>query len=107
MNNIEKVTRELKALADQTRLQIIDLLACGQMCVCDLTEELDLSQPNMSHHLRILKNAELIIGIKKGRWVYYKLNQEKLEELEVDLNQIINKSPTDCDFERSNCEDRE
>ena len=63
----------LKALADPTRLRMLDLLM-GQsqpLCVCDITAQFDLHQPTISHHLRILREAGLINGEKRGVWSYY------------------------------------
>ncbi|PRX27166.1 ArsR family transcriptional regulator [Orenia metallireducens] len=104
MDNIADIAEVLKALADNTRLEIINLLSCGKMCVCDLVEELDLSQPNISHHLKILKNANLIIATKRGRWVDYQLNQEVVEQLQNNLKYITTYDAQKCDFERSTCE---
>lgn len=65
-----------KALADETRLRIIMLLAGqGELCVCDLTEILEISQPKISRHLAILRESGLLHGRKSGLWVYYSLHQ--------------------------------
>jgi len=62
-----------KALADTTRLRILKLLEAGELCVCDLTAALDMTQPNISFHLSTLKAAGLISDRKSGRWSYYTL----------------------------------
>ncbi|TDX48971.1 ArsR/SmtB family transcription factor [Orenia marismortui] len=102
MNNISNITEVLKALADNSRLEIINLLSCGKMCVCDIVEELDLSQPNISHHLKILKNADLIIATKRGRWIDYELNQDKFKGLQDDIEALVTKQG-DCSIKRSEC----
>ncbi|MBF0555767.1 MAG: metalloregulator ArsR/SmtB family transcription factor [Nitrospirae bacterium] len=61
------------ALSDETRLRIIKLLEMGELCVCDITAALDMSQPKVSFHLSILKEAGLIRDRKDGKWVYYSL----------------------------------
>src|SRR5689334_1714071 len=63
----------LKALADPTRLRLLDLLAqqAAPLCVCDLTPQFEQQQPTISHHLRILREAGLIAGEKRGTWSYY------------------------------------
>lgn len=63
----------LKALADPTRLGILGLLARhdAPLCVCEITERFDLRQPTISHHLRLLREADLITGEKRGVWSYY------------------------------------
>jgi len=69
------------ALSDETRLRIIACLKDGEQCVCDLTETFKTGQTRLSFHLRVLKEAGLVRDRPEGRWVYYALNQETLEEL--------------------------
>jgi len=71
----------LKALADPLRLQIIETLSDGERCVCDLTTDLDLAQSKLSFHLRVLREAGLLSQRLSGRWVYYRLQPEAIEEL--------------------------
>jgi ArsR family transcriptional regulator len=68
----------LKALADPTRLRILDLLVVqpDALCVCDITSQFDQHQPTISHHLRILRDAGLIRGEKRGVWSYYRATDE-------------------------------
>jgi ArsR family transcriptional regulator, arsenate/arsenite/antimonite-responsive transcriptional repressor len=75
----------LKALADPTRLRMLDLLAQqGQpLCVCDITSQFDLHQPTISHHLRILREAGLISGEKRGVWSYYEATAAGKRSLSV------------------------
>ena len=68
-----------RALGDTTRMRILALLARGELCVCDLTAAIDIPQPLLSHHLRILREAGFITARKDGRWSYYALNPERLE----------------------------
>jgi DNA-binding transcriptional ArsR family regulator len=67
-----------KALADEKRLKILALLRFREMCVCELTAALGLTQPNLSHHVRRLENAGLVRSEKRGKWVYYSLSDEAL-----------------------------
>lgn len=83
----------LKALADETRLRILNLLYKETLCVCDIEEILKLSQSNASRHLTKLKQAKLIIGEKHAQWIYYRIHDEVLKEhafikklLEEELN---------------------
>lgn len=74
----------LAALADPVRLRIVSMLAAapnGAACGCDLEQPLGLAQPTVSHHLKILREAGLVIGQREGRWVYYRVVPERLEEL--------------------------
>lgn len=71
-------------LADPARLRLLSLLAsaeAGEACVCELVEPLDRSQPTVSHHLKILVDAGLIAGEKRGRWVWYRVVPERLAQL--------------------------
>ncbi|MFZ1386695.1 MAG: metalloregulator ArsR/SmtB family transcription factor [Thiolinea sp.] len=66
-----------KALADQTRLRILNLLAQKpELCVCELTEALELAQPKISRHLAILREAGLLLDRKAGLWVHYRLHED-------------------------------
>ena len=71
-----------KALADPARVAIVNRLASAEeLCVCVLTDELRLSQPTVSHHLKVLREAGLIEGEKRGTWSYYRLRREAIDEL--------------------------
>src|SRR5690606_4457182 len=74
----------LKALADPVRLQLLSLVAShegGEACVCDLTGAFELSQPTISHHLKVLHQAGLLHRSKRGVWVYYKVDDDVLTAL--------------------------
>ena len=72
-DSLRKQSRLLKALANETRLKMLKLLSIREMCVCELTLALDLTQPNASHHLNILQNVGLVTDRKEGRWVFYSI----------------------------------
>ena len=68
-------TEFFKLLADETRLNIVMLLACkGELCVCELTESLQLSQPKISRHLALLRSSGVLSDQRKGQWVYYSIH---------------------------------
>ncbi len=70
----EVLSSRLKALADPARLRLLSLvLAAGESCVCDLTEPVGLSQPTVSHHLKVLVDAGILAREKRGRWAWYRL----------------------------------
>lgn len=71
----------LKALADPNRLQIIDFLSHGERCACKILEQLRISQPTLSHHMKILCEVELVHYRKEGKWMHYSLNRSKFLEL--------------------------
>ncbi len=70
----EELSGRLKALAEPTRLRLLSLvLAAGEACVCDLTAPVGLSQPTVSHHLKVLVDAGILERDKRGRWVWYRM----------------------------------
>ena len=72
---MEKIIPVFKAMADETRLRILKLLACGdEVCVCELTDALEMTQPNVSFHLGILREAGLLKDRREGRWSFYQLD---------------------------------
>jgi len=80
----EQVAPLLKALADPVRLRLMSLVAShpgGEACVCDLTDPFDLSQPTISHHLKVLHESGLLDREKRGVWVYYRARTEALASL--------------------------
>ena len=84
----------LRALADDTRLRIVSLLAAssGPVCVCEIEARFDLSQPTISHHLKILRQAGLVSADKRGTWVYYGLIAERVDDLQR-LHDALNPWP--------------
>ena len=72
----------LKALSEPLRLQIIESLLGGELCVCDIINEIGLAQSKISFHLKVLKDAGLITDRQAGRWVYYQLNIDSLNSLQ-------------------------
>ncbi len=79
--DLTRTARWFHALADETRLKIIDRLAEGEQCVCDLTDALGAAQSRLSFHLKTLKEAGIVSDRREGRWVYYSLNPEAIGEL--------------------------
>lgn len=74
--------QRMKALSDEKRLRILEQLAGGERCVCDLTDALDAGQSLLSFHLKALKDAGLVSDRRAGRWVHYSINAEALAEME-------------------------
>ena len=82
VKNPERIARWFHALADETRLGIVDRLRAGERCVCDLTDDLEASQSRLSFHLKTLKDAGIVTDRRQGRWVYYALNPETMVAME-------------------------
>jgi ArsR family transcriptional regulator len=80
------LANRFKALADPTRVAIVNRLAAAdEVCVCVFVNELDLSQPTISHHLRILREAGLVEASRRGTWAFYRLVPEAVAELALAL----------------------
>src|SRR5947207_15805874 len=78
----EELAAAFKAVADPRRVAIVNRLAAAdEVCVCDLTGAFELSQPTISHHLRILREAGLVESSRRGTWAYYRLVPEAIESL--------------------------
>jgi DNA-binding transcriptional ArsR family regulator len=82
----KKNSRFFKALSDEKRLRIIKLLRVKEMCICELMVCLDMTQPNLSHHIQILENVGIIKRTKKGKWVYCSLADKKRVDKMIELN---------------------
>ena len=83
------LARDFAVLADPVRLRLLSLIAsvpAGEACVCELVEPLERTQPTVSHHLKILAEAGLIEGEKRGRWVWYRVVPDRLAELRTALD---------------------
>jgi ArsR family transcriptional regulator len=76
IEELEKMSEIFKLLGDKTRLTILALLNEKELCVCEIVELLKTSQPNISQHMRKLKDGRLVKETKKGQWVYYSLTIE-------------------------------
>jgi len=93
----ERLAAIAKALGDPIRLQLVDVLRnhAGRVCVCELVPLFDLSQPTVSHHLRVLREAGLVASERQGLWAYYYVLPDALEELSRWLTQTAAGRPAD------------
>jgi ArsR family transcriptional regulator len=84
-----------KSLSDETRLKIIDMLSCGELCACDILEKFSISQSTLSYHMKILTESGLVNGVRDGAWMRYSLNKENLNNVISFLTEIT-KEKEDC-----------
>ncbi len=82
IGDLSRAARWFHALADETRLRIVDRLRAGEECVCNLTDVLNTGQSPLSFHLKALKDAGLVRDRRQGRWIYYSLDPDAMVELE-------------------------
>lgn len=94
MNSYKEYTLIFKALGDETRLKIVEMLSCGELCACDILESFHITQPTLSYHMKILTDCGLIRNRKEGSWIRYRLNEELAELLKEFLNQITSDQET-------------
>lgn len=85
----------LKALSDETRLKIIDMLSCGEMCACNILEEFSISQSTLSYHMKILSESGFVNAVRDGSWMRYTLNKDRASAVLSFLTHITNEKE-DC-----------
>lgn len=85
----------IKAMSDETRLKIIDMLSCGEMCACDILEEFSISQSTLSYHMKILAESGLVKAVRDGAWMRYTLNKEKTDDV-ITFFACITRDKEDC-----------
>ena len=83
-----------KALADENRICILKLLCGGEMCACHLLEELNISQPTLSHHMKVLCDAGIVNGRKDGKWMHYSICGQRAKAIQEMLQELL--SPENC-----------
>lgn len=84
-----------KAISDETRLKILDMLSCGEMCASEILEQFKISQSTLSYHMKILSESGLVNGVRDGAWMRYTLNKEKAEEV-IGFLTVITTEKEDC-----------
>ena len=90
--NSEQFVGIMESLSDPIRINILELMMDGEICVCDIVNVTGLSQPKISYHIKILKDSGLISDRQEGRWVYYKLDLEVLSEIQNWMGNLIQSS---------------
>jgi ArsR family transcriptional regulator len=93
----------LKALAEPLRWRIVQLLAREELCVCHLVDELDVAQPLISHHLRVLRKAGLVESAKHRYWTYYRVRPDVLRDLGRAVTDLAETAPSPGDRRRPCC----
>lgn len=76
----KKAAAMFKAFCDENRLQILQLLQNGERCACSLLEEMQITQPTLSHHMKILCDSGVVVGRKEGKWMHYSISKEGVEK---------------------------
>jgi len=93
-----------KILSEPIRLQILDMLSCGEMCACDILQYLSVSQSTLSHHMKALICSELVTAQKRATWMYYSINYENVEKLHRYIDALTSpKEECPCKMIKSEC----
>ena len=97
------LARIAKALSDDNRLRILDSLREGEKCACELLTDLRISQPTLSHHMKILCDAGLVASRKEGKWIYYTRQAKALDEIASYLQALGQDIPTNSPTDDCRC----
>ena len=101
---MRRIVRTTKALADESRIRILGVLSGRELCVCQLIELLCLAPSTVSKHLSILKNARLIDSRKQGRWMYYRLADQRVSRANAEAIEWILRSINETDIFQQDCQ---
>lgn len=96
----KKTAIVFKALCDENRLQILSILQSEEKCACKLLEEMQITQPTLSHHMKILCDSGIVNGRKEGKWMHYSISQEGVDAVISTLEELKN----NLGKEGNNCE---
>ena len=95
---IQEMVVIFKALSDENRIRILEMLRSGEKCACKLLEELNITQPTLSHHMKILCDSGLVNGRKEGKWMYYSIRCEGVRKVRTLMQGLLTSDnlPADC-----------
>lgn len=85
----KKIASMFKAFCDENRLQILQLLRDGERCACSILAEMQITQPTLSHHMKILCDSGVVVGRKEGKWMHYSISEDGLENVMNYLNEFM------------------
>ena len=100
-----EISRIFKALGDENRLQILEILRSGEKCACKLLDELHITQSTLSHHMKILCDAQIVVGRKEGKWVHYSIDEAGSKRAQMLLRQQLTVTKS-CKQTEKCCETR-
>ena len=92
----------LRAMSDPKRLRIVDMLSCGELCGCKILEEFHITQPTLSHDMKVLSEAGIVKQEREGKNIYYSLNNEALASMHQTLGRMFEDKP-DCICHQKSC----
>ena len=87
------VVAVFKAFGDENRIRVLQMLCSGEKCACKLLEELNVTQPTLSHHMKILCDSGVVVGRKEGKWMYYSISEAGADYAKTCIDALKNVSP--------------
>ena len=90
MSDNKKMAAMFKAFADENRIQILELLRDGERCACRLLEEMKITQPTLSHHMKVLCDSGIVVGRKEGKWMHYSISEDGIGDAMRYLEELKN-----------------
>lgn len=104
MEDYLKYARIFKALGEPKRAMIVDMLSCGELCACMILEKFEMSQSTLSHHMKLLCECGLVKAREQGKWTYYSLNKDTVNNIKQFLCDITSdKENCICRENADNC----
>lgn len=85
----KKIAAMFKAFCDENRVQILQLLRDGERCACSILDEMQITQPTLSHHMKILCASGVVVGRKEGKWMHYSISEDGLENVMHYLEELM------------------
>ncbi len=95
-----KTSLIFKAFCDENRIRILKMLRSGEKCACKMLEELNVTQPTLSHHMKILCDSGIVVGRKEGKWMHYSISAEGANIAADCLKELTS---LDCGYENKSC----
>ncbi|MCM1007060.1 MAG: metalloregulator ArsR/SmtB family transcription factor [Ruminococcus flavefaciens] len=98
--DVKKTAGVFKAFCDENRIKILQMLLTGEKCACKLLEEMNITQPTLSHHMKILCDSGVVVGAKEGKWMHYSISSEGAEYA---INCLKVLTTTNLNYESESC----
>ena len=89
-----------KAFCDENRIRIIGLLRTGEKCACELLERMSITQPTLSHHMKILCDSGIVIGRKDGKWMHYSISEDGMRDVRNYLEELMANTKREDDSQK-------
>ena len=100
MVDSKRMAAMFKAFADENRIQILELLRDGERCACRLLEEMNITQPTLSHHMKILCDSGIVVGRKEGKWMHYSISEDGMRDVRNYLDELMANTKREDDSQK-------